>query len=270
MLQGVKQRSTKASPHPEPKPQETQQTSNRKESPGVTLPLAESASSHLIRVAHSSAVESASVITNCRIVQVILFHKDNTEKAIKVYALLDDASDTTFVTTQVQRELGIKGVQTSLDLTTMLGRQRIAVERIDGLVVRRLDKRTEIELPKQYARETIPSRREQILRPEIVNSWPHLRKIQSQILPYDEDVDIGLLIGCNCLKAIRGKGEEPYAVRISLGWSIVGPVATPNTPKDGHALDSTCHRILSREVISGASDNSNQLSFVSHGKTKRS
>ena len=223
---------------------------------------------------HSSAEESASVITNCRIIQVNLFHKDNTDKAIKVYALLDDASDTTFVTTQVQRELGINGVQTSLDLSTMLGRQRISVERIDGLVVQRLDKRAEIELPKTYARETIPSRRDQIPRPETVNSWPHLRRIQAKIPPYDEDVDIGLLIGCNCPKAIkpmeviRGKGEEPYAVRTSLGWSIVGPVATSNTPQDGYALDSTCHRILSREVISGASDNPNQLSFVLHGRTK--
>ena len=274
LLHGVKPRSTERSPQSEPKLQEIQQTSSRNESLGEKPPVAESASSHLITVVHSSTAESASVITNCRIIQVMLFHKDNTEKAIKVYALLDNASDTTFVTTQVQHELGIKGVQTSLDLSTMLGRQRIAVERIDGLVVQRLDKRTEIELPKTYARETIPSRRDQIPRPEIINSWPHLRKIQGKIPPYDADVDIGLLIGCNCPKAIkpteviRGKGEEPYAVRTSLGWSIVGPVATSNTPQDGYALDSTCHCILSREVTSGASDNPNQLSFVFHGKTK--
>ena len=274
LLHGVKPRSTERSPQPEPKLQETQQTSSRNESLGEKPPVAESTSSHLISVVHSSAAESASVITNCRIIQVMLFHKDNTEKAIKVYALLDDASDTTFVTTQVQRKLGIKGVQTSLDLSTMLGRQRIAVERIDGLVVQRLDKRTEIELPKTYARETIPSRRDQIPRPEIINSRPHLRKIQGKIPPYNADVDIGLLIDCNCPKAIkpteviRGKGEEPYAVRTSLCWSIVGPVATSNTPQDGYALDSTCHRILSREVTSGASNNPNQLSFVFHGKTK--
>ena len=274
LLHGVKPRSTERSPQPEPRLQETQQTSSRNESLGEKPPVAESASSHLISVVHSSAAESASVITNCRIIQVMLFHKDNTEKAIKVYALLDDASDTTFVTTQVQRELGIKGVQTSLDLSTMLGRQRIAVERIDGLVVQRLDKRTKIELPKTYARETIPSRRDQIPRPEIINSWPHLRKIQGKIPLYDADVDIGFLIGYNCPKAIKptevihGKGEEPYAVRTSLGWSIVGPVATSDTPQDGYALDSTCHRILSREVTSGASNNPNQLSFVFHGKAK--
>jgi len=120
-----------------------------------------------------------------------------------VYALLDDASDTTFVTTQVQRELGSEGVETSLDLSTMLGRERITVERIDGLVVQRLDKGTEVELPKAYARQSIPSRRDQIPRPKTVNSWLHLKKIQDKIPPYDKNVEIGLLIGCNCPKAIK-------------------------------------------------------------------
>ena len=266
LLHGVKMRSSSSNPQSDAKLQDTQQASS--ENP----PVAESASSNLINVAHSSATEPASVITNCRIIQVILFHKDNPEKAVKVYALLDDASDTTFVTTQVQRELSIEGVGTSLDLSTMLGRERITVERIDGLVVQRLDKRTEVELPKAYARQSIPSRRDQIPRPETVNSWPHLKKIQDKIPPYDKNVEIGLLIGCNCPKAIkqteviRGKSEEPYAVRTLLGWSIVGPVATSDTLLDDHALDSTCNQIIAREVISGTSDS--QLSFVFNGKTK--
>ena len=274
LLHGVKPKSTESRPQPDRKSQETQRPSNKNEPLSEKPPVSGSVSSNLISVTHSSATESASVITNCRIIQVLLFHKNNPAKAIKVYALLDDASDTTFVTTQVQRELGIKGVETRLDLSTMLGRQRIAVERIDGLIVQRLDKRTEVDLPKTYSRQTIPSRRDQIPRPETVNNWPHLKRIQGKIPPYNEDVDIGLLIGCNCPKAIapteviRGKGEEPYAVRTLLGWSIVGPVATSDTPRDGHALDSTCHRTLTREVISGASDSANQLSFILHGKTK--
>ena len=112
------------------------------------------------------------------------------------------------------------------------------------------------------------------LRPETVNSWPHLKKIEDKIPPYEENVEIGLLVSCNCPKAIkpleviRGKSEEPYAVRTLLRWSIVGPVATSDTLIEDHALDSTCHRILAREVIPGASDN--QLSFVFNGKTKES
>lgn len=156
LLHGVKPRSTESRSQPDRKSQETQRPSNKNEPLSEKPPVAGSASSNLISVTHSSATESARVITNCRIIQVLLFHKDNPAKAIKVYALLDDASDTTFVTTQVQRELGIKGVETSLDLSTMLGRQRIAVERIDGLIVQRLDKRTEVDLPKTYSRQTIP------------------------------------------------------------------------------------------------------------------
>ena len=130
--------------------------------------------------AHSSVPGNASLITNCRIVLVDLFHKANPEKQIKVYALLDDARETTFVITQVQEKLGIEGVQTSLNLSTMLGREVLEVERIDGLIVHRLDGRVQVELPKAYARESIPSRRDQIPTPEVADMWPHLQKIRDK------------------------------------------------------------------------------------------
>ena len=136
-----------------------------------------------------------------------------------MYALLDDASDTTFVTTQVQEKLGMEGVQTSLNLSTMLGREVLEVERIDGLIVQRLDGRVQVDLPKAYARESIPSRRDQIPTPEVADKWPHLQKIRDKIPPYDKDAEIGLLIGCNCPKAIKPKevihstSGDPYAVR---------------------------------------------------------
>lgn len=126
LLHGVKPRSTPGK-QPDPQAHENQQSSSKKDTPSEKPPVKESASSNLISVVHGSAGESASVITNCRIVQVILFHKNNPVKTVKVYALLDDASDTTFVTTQVQHELGIESVETSLDLSTMLGRERLTV-----------------------------------------------------------------------------------------------------------------------------------------------
>lgn len=164
---GVKPKSTEICPQPDRKSQETQHPSNKNEPLSEKPPVAGSASSNLISVTHSSATESASIITNCQIIQVLLFHKDNPAKAIKVYALLDNASDTTFVTTQVQRELGIKSVESSLDLSTMLGQQRIAVERIDGLIVQNLTNAPKLT--------------------KTVNNWPHLQRIQDKIPPYDED-----------------------------------------------------------------------------------
>ena len=158
---GVKPKSTEICPQPDRKSQESQHPSNKNEPLSKKPPVAGSASSNLISVTHSSATESASIITNCQIIQVLLFHNDNPAKAIKVYALLDDASDTTFVTTQVQRELGIKSVESSLDLSTMLGRQRIAVERSNLTNAPKLTK--------------------------TMNNWPHLKRIQGKIPPYDED-----------------------------------------------------------------------------------
>ena len=146
-------------------------------------PAPESSNSNAISAAHISVPGNASLITNCRIVLVDLFHKANPEKQIKVYALLDNASDTTFVTTQVQEKLGVEGVQTSLNLSAMLGREELEVERIDGLIVQRLDGRVQVKLPKAYARESIPPRRDQIPTPDVADKWPHLQKIRDKIPP---------------------------------------------------------------------------------------
>ena len=222
LLHGVKPKSSNPQPDTkaklsvlQPKKKEPQ-----KEARSESKPAPESSNSNAISAAHSSVPGNASLITNCRItVLVDLFHKANPEKKIKVYALLDDASDTTFVTTQVQEKLGIEGVQTSLNLSTMLGREVLEVERIDGLIVQRLDGRVQVDLPKAYARESIPSRRDQIPTPEVADKWPHLQKIRDKIPPYDKDAEIGLLIGCNCPKAIKPKevihstSGDPYAVR---------------------------------------------------------
>ena len=191
---------------------------------------------------------------------------------MKVYILLDDASDTTFVTTQVQQELGIEGVKTSFNLSPMLGCKELMVERVDGLVARRLDGRTQVELPKAYARQSIPCRRDQIPTPEIADKWPHFEKIRDKIPPYEENVEVVLLIGCNCPKAIKprevihGKSDEPDAVRTLLGWSIVGPVATTGAPLEENALNSSCNLVIARKIIPGNHDS--QLSFVLNGRTK--
>ena len=159
-------------------------------------------------------------------------HRDYPKKEAKVYALLDDASDTTFVTTKVQQALGIEGVETELTLSTMSGKEVISVSRIDGLVAERHDRRAKVDLPKTYAKESIPCRGNQIPTAEMAHKWPHLKKIKDKIPKLDADIEIGLLIGCNCPRTIKpkelitGKSEDPYAVRTLLGWCIVGPVTS--------------------------------------------
>ena len=206
--------------------------------------------------------------TTCRIVPVILYHKDNPSKITKTYALLDDASDTTFVTTKIKHELKIQGFETNLNLTTMHGRQVIPVTRIDGLVVERLDRRAKVDLPKAYTKESIPTKKSQIPSPEIADKWPHLRKIKDKLAAIDDGLDIGLLIGCNCPKAIKprevitGKTDEPYGVRTLLGWCIVGHTNPTEAMADN--LESSCNRIVAEEI----SGEGGRIKFAINEKTK--
>lgn len=59
----------------------------------------------------SQSSKNCGDITNCMILPVLLHHKDNPDREIMVYALLDDASDTTFVAEKVLEDLGITGIE---------------------------------------------------------------------------------------------------------------------------------------------------------------
>ena len=138
-------------------------------------------SSNTSHVCHT--VGEGSTVTNSMIVPVWLHHKDSPDKEVLVYALLDDASDSTFIKSETLRDLGLKGPEVKLNLYTMLGKEEIHVEKISGLIVKRLDKRVEIELPKLYSRESIPFRRNQIPTPEVAEKWPHLMNVANKLHP---------------------------------------------------------------------------------------
>ena len=201
---------------------------------------------------------------------VYVFRKSQLELKVKISVLLDDTSDTMFIKTGIPR---IPGVNLKLILSTMLGSEEITVCRVDGLVVERIDQRVQVELPRTYSRDQIPSRRDQIPSPKVAAVWPHLQKIKDKIMPYQESLEIGLLIGCNCLKAIKpkevilGKVEDPYAIRTLLGWGIIGLVSLLEDIQadcGGH-LVSSCNRILAYEVDTGHCSNH---SFVLNSQTK--
>ena len=60
------------------------------------------------------------------------------ETEVLVYALLDNASHTTFITTSTLRNLGVEGSELELKLYTMHGNTEIPVQKVNGLMVERL------------------------------------------------------------------------------------------------------------------------------------
>jgi hypothetical protein len=137
-----------------------------------------------------------------------------------VYALLDEQSDACFVKDTVLDEVGVDGPEVQLEISTVLARETVNSRKIAGLTVRGV----EITLPGTYAGEVIQARHGQIPRAESSRKWSHLEKIAEFLMPFRNDVVVGLLIGTNCARAIKpreiipGNDDDPYAKRTALGW----------------------------------------------------
>ncbi|XP_068674508.1 uncharacterized protein [Montipora foliosa] len=148
-----------------------------------------------------------------------------------VYALLDDQSDACFFKTSALEKLNLNGPEVHLKPSTVLVEEDITSEKITGLVVRGVNESTDICLPRTYTRDIIPARGSQISRPETASKWLHLRRIADNLIPYKEEIDVALLLGINCARAIKpreiipGNDDDPYAKRTALGWGVVSMVA---------------------------------------------
>ena len=151
-----------------------------------------------------SITEAGDVPVNMGIVPIWIYHKSNPDKKIEVYALLDNGSGGTFIKETTLRRLEIDGDDATLVLTTMHGTQEIVTKAVSGLVaVNYQQSNIRLELPRSYVRQQIPADREEIPNPEVTSQFPHLQKVSKQLMPYMEDVEIGLQIGLNCPGALR-------------------------------------------------------------------
>lgn len=193
--------------------------------------------------------------TTSMILPVWIHHKNDPDRRVKAYAVLDDQSDTCFVTDDVINKLGVTGPFIKLELGTMHAIEKIDTQRIDGLIVSRFDGKVDIPLPKTYTRANIPGQRGQIPRPETARKYEHLEKIAEEIPTYEEHLSIGLLIGNNCVRALKprsivpGKSNDPYAIRTTLGWGVVG-ARNHGDHDNGIEMTAGCHRIATREIVS--------------------
>jgi hypothetical protein len=185
------------------------------------------------------------------------------------YAVFDNQSDTCFITDGICEELGVNGPETIIELGPMHTVQNIKTKKISGLIISPEDGSVDIPLPKSFSKEQIPARRDQIPTGELARNWDHLRPIANKIPAYRDDLDIGLLIGNNCVQAIKprdvipGNSRDPYAVRTVLGWGLIG--ATNPSHKQHYANISNCHRIQTQDI---ATQDSSELNFISRKSTK--
>ncbi|XP_071948982.1 uncharacterized protein [Antedon mediterranea] len=186
------------------------------------------------------------------IVPVWISNEHKPEKEHLVYALLDTQSDTTFVLEDTANQIGASCEPATLRLTTMTSkREVVSCKKYNNLMIRGFFEETKIQLPTAYTREYIPVDQSHIPTPEKTRCYAHLQRISQQI-PSRQNCEIGLLIGYNVPQAlapidhISGNGNEPFAIKTQLGWSVVGGGAeTSYVPQDkiGHS-----HRVMVKEI----------------------
>ena len=137
-------------------------------------------------------------------------------------------------------------------------RQAIESTKIKGLVVFDYNYNVSIPLPVSFSCAVIPAKRTQIPCPEMVTQWPHLTPIATSLAPYHHDIEVGLLIGSNCSRAIMpreivaGRDNEPYAQKTELGWGVIGNVS--RSRRDLEENEREPAHVTHRTVTRSASD----------------
>ena len=186
------------------------------------------------------------------ILPVVITQK-GTNKSMKTYAFYDNGSAGCFLTESLKRQLEASSTKTTLQLGTMHGQSLVESAIVKDLVVSDLKGKNPIELPRTYTRQEIPADHKQIPTSEIVSRIEHLKEIAEEIPAYDPELEIGLLIGSNCpkalvpLKVVPNDGDGPFALQLSHGWTVSGPVYVTTEPA---TRKLTAHRITVREVES--------------------
>ncbi|KAK3730139.1 hypothetical protein QZH41_015849 [Actinostola sp. cb2023] len=200
---------------------------------------------------------------NAIIVPVWVRLEGEESNKILQYAVLDDQANVSFISETLCNKLNVTGPETKLKLTTVHeGNVLIQSRKIRGLEILDHNKDNLVKLPTAFRRPTIPANRSQIPKPEAVSQWKHLQQVSKELMPYRADIEVSLLIGSNCTRAIRprqiiaGGEEEPCGQKTIHGWGVIGRICK-STSEDNN-LEANCH-------LTNVNENNH---FVFHSKAK--
>ena len=208
---------------------------------------------------HPTAMHITSLSTGCSqtasgvalcMVPVLLCSKDKPEKALKVYAIIDNCSQGTFISEKALESLGVSGTPTSITIETTIASESFSSKVVNNLVIRCSEAHhisypdsPVINLPATYSRPILPDHSGDVASKENALMFESMKSIAELLPEYDSQIPVALLIGQDCPRAqepyevVRGKECEPYAVRTALGWCMMGPIA--HNQKSSEAIG--CH-----------------------------
>jgi len=185
------------------------------------------------------------------IVPVRICHQSNTSTEIKIYALLDENCQGTFIKESIIKQLPVKTRAACITTETINGQSTDSALAVDGLVVKPLKEFenqygvAKISLPTTYSRDSLYCHEEEIPTANKIKHYNYLQPILEKLPDYDPSLVLGIIIGANCPKALEPQeiipstSSGPYASRSLLGWRVIGPMKPTAEPES----TTKCYRI---------------------------
>ena len=174
-------------------------------------------------------------VTSLNVVLVRLTHPSS-EVVVVTKALLDNGSQGTFIHEKLLHQLNVQPISTLVSIRTFNGITTEPCRRISNLKVSSyFDHETKVQLPRAFSRSFIPVDMNEIPTPSKLHKWKYLDRIHPFLQQDDDDLEVGILIGGNCPRALEPKEvipcqkDGPYAFRSALGWCVTGPMTTESS-----------------------------------------
>ena len=138
--------------------------------------------------------DSKGGVSCSKLVLVDVVSKERPKSICRVYAIIDNQSNTSLITSELADELGATSPEEKYYFTTRSGEKEAKYgRRVTGVVLKSL-KGTESELPTLIKCNNIPRDKQEIPTPEMARRFPHLSDITNKIPQLDENAEIHLLI----------------------------------------------------------------------------
>ena len=165
-----------------------------------------------------------------KICLVQVYPKGKRENAVRMYAMLDDQSNRSLAKSEFFEHFHINGSASPYSLKTCAGITDKAGRRADGYQIEPVHGGVSLSLPALIECNEIPDNRLEIPTPEAARHHSHLKSIAREIPVLDNKAQILLLLGRDILRAhkvrkkVNGPHDAPFALKLDLGWVLVGDV----------------------------------------------
>lgn len=180
-----------------------------------------------------------------KICLVQVFPRGERERAVKMYAIIDDQSNRSLARHEFFELFGINGSPAPYLMRTCAGTTEMAGRRAVGFQVKGMNSPVCLDLPPLIECDDIMSNRSEIPSPEVALSHAHLGPVAPHIPELDPEAQILILLGRDIIRVhkvrqqINGPNNAPFAQRLDLGWVIVGEVCIDSAHKPTVAVFKT-------------------------------